>query len=177
MEDPDLNAVIDLFKPRTIKRNTLLLSEGDTCQELFFIYSGSIRTYYITAEGQEKTRYIALDGSVATALASFISRQPSYEFVETIEPCGLLAISYPDFFALMKKYPAWEIFYRMLLEQAYLHQHKRIGNLVTLTAAQRYNMLLAEHPDYVKRISNRILASYLGLSQETLSRLKSKMIY
>jgi CRP-like cAMP-binding protein len=75
---------------------------------------------------------------------------------------------------LVSAIPQWEKFYRTLLEMAYLFQNKKIENLVTLSAKQRYGNLMTETPIYIQRLSNKILASYLNITQETLSRLKSK---
>lgn len=174
VDDNSLDKIIDCFTLKTVKRNTILLSRGEVCKEFYFVQSGSIRTYYLTKQGHEKTRYIALDGSIATSITSFISQQPSFEYVETIEHSELYAISHKDFYQLMTEIPPWEKFYRTLLEMAYLYQNKKIEHLVTLSAGQRYDKLLAENPQYIQRISNKILASYLDITQETLSRLKSK---
>jgi CRP-like cAMP-binding protein len=174
MEDKMLDKVVSRFRLKNVRKNTIILSEGDTCKELYFVHSGCIRTYYITRQGHEKTRYIAPDGTIATSITSFISQQPSFEFVDALEHSELYAISRDDFYVLMREVPQWEQFYRTLLETAYLFQNNKIESLVTLSARQRYEKLLAENPAYVKRFPNKILASYLDISQETLSRLKSK---
>jgi len=174
LNEQQLDKIIKHFKPKNISRNTVLLSEGDVCKEFYFVNKGIIRTYYITKEGQEKTRYIACAGSFVTALSSFISQQSSFEFVDTLEEAELFAISHSDFFKLLKEIPEWNEFYRTLLEMAYLFQNKKIENLVTLTAKQRYEVILTETPSYVQQLSNKILSSYLDITPETLSRLKSK---
>lgn len=174
LDEIQLNKIVACFKLKSVKKNTLLLSEGETCKEFYFVHKGCIRTYYITKQGQEKTRYVAFDGSVATSIASFISQQPSFEFVDTLENSELYVISHRDFYQLASDIPQWEKFYRTLLETAYLYQNKKIEHLVTLSARQRYDHLLDVNPIYVQRLSNKILASYLDITQETLSRLKSK---
>ena len=174
IDDKEIDKILTCFKPKTIKRNTILLSEGEICKEFYFVESGCIRTYYITKQGHEKTRYVAFDGSIATSLSSFISQKPSLEFVDTLENSELYVISHKNFYQLVSDYPEWEKFYRMLLEMAYLYQNKKIENLITLSAKQRYDKVLAETPIYLQRLSNKILASYLDITQETLSRLKSK---
>ena len=111
---------------------------------------------------------------IATALSSFISQQPSFEFVDALEKSELLYISHSNFYGLVNEMPEWEKFYLKLLEFAYLYQNKKIEELVTLSAIKRYAILMKEHPIYIQRLSNKILASYLDITQETLSRLKSK---
>jgi CRP-like cAMP-binding protein len=111
---------------------------------------------------------------VATSLSSFISRQPSFEFVDALENSELLYISHTNFDNLTKQFPEWEKFYLKLLEFGYLYQNKKIEELVTLSAGERFAILMKEQPSYIQRLSNKVLASYLDITQETLSRLKSK---
>lgn len=174
IDDKQIDIIISCFKLRSVKKNTILLSEGEICKEFYFVHSGCIRTYYITKQGNEKTRYVAFENSIATSISSFISQQKSFEFVDTLENSELYSISHKDFYQLISDIPQWEKFYRTLLEMAYLYQNKRIENLVTLSAKQRYDKLITETPIYVQRLSNKILASYLDITQETLSRPKSK---
>lgn len=174
IDNKEIDKIVNYFIPKTVKRNTILLSAGEICKEFYFVNSGCIRTYYITKQGQEKTRYVAFDGSIVTSISSFISQKPSFEFVDTLENSELFVISHKNFYQLMSDYPQWEKFYRMLLEMAYLYQNKKIENLVTLSAKQRYDKIVTENPIYIQRLSNKILASYLDITQETLSRLKSK---
>lgn len=170
----DINSIIACFKKRSIKKNTILVSEGETCREMYFVHSGCVRTYYLTKQGKEKTRYIAFANSFVTSISSFIAQQPTFEFVEALETSELYAIRHSDFYQLISTIPQWEYFYRSLLERAYLFQHKKIEDLVTLSAKQRFDKVMEETPFYVQRLSNKILASYLDITQETLSRLKTK---
>ncbi len=151
--DKQIDKIVRCFKLKTVKRNTILLSEGEICKELYFIHSGCIRTYYITKQGQEKTRYVAFENSIATSISSFISQQQSFEFVDTLENSELYAISHQDFYKLVSDIPQWGRFYRTLLEMAYLYQNKKIADLVTLPAKQRYEKLMTETPVYIQRLS------------------------
>ena len=169
-----LEDIVQQFRHVTFKRNTTLLSQGETCNKLYFVNEGCIRTFYITEQGHQKTRFVAFEGMVATSLTSFISQQPSFEFIDALENSELLYITRADFYMLAEKIPEWQQFYLKLLEFAYIYQNKKIEELVTLSAGERYALLMKEHPGYIQRLSNKILASYLDITQETLSRLKSK---
>lgn len=171
--EQELDQIIDCFVPKSVKRNTILLHEGEVCNSFYFIATGCIRTYFIDKNGSEKTRYIMPDCSIGTALTSFISRQPSAEFLQTLEETELLAIHYTDFYRLNNQFRNWTIFYQKILEMAYTFQNKKIEQLVTLTAKQRYEKLLEENPKLIQIVSNKVLASYLDIREETLSRLKS----
>jgi CRP-like cAMP-binding protein len=172
--EEELRLILKCFKPKTAKRNKQLLSQGEVCSEFYFVHTGCIRTGFLTKEGTEKTRYVMHDNFIGTALTSFISQKPSFEFIDALEDTELLTISYQDFYKLNNDLIAWKIFYQRILEMAYAFQNKKIEGLVTLSAKQRYELLLKEDAILTQKLSNRILASYLDISQETLSRLKSK---
>ena len=118
VDEEDLDLILDCFQMRLFKKNEIILSAGDVSKEFYFINRGCIRTYFITKQGNEKTRYIM------------------------IEP--------------------------------YSFQNRKIESLVTLSAKERYDELLRDTPKMTQRVSNKILASYLDIKQETLSRLKSR---
>jgi CRP-like cAMP-binding protein len=171
--EKELNYILSFFKPKKAKRNTILLHEGTICKEFFFINTSCIRTFFIDKNGHEKTRYIVLDNQVGTALKSFISQKPSTEFIETLDDTAYLTISHHDFLQLNEELKNWKLFYQTILEKAYSFQNKKIEALMTKTARERYEDLLKENPMLTQRLSNRVLASYLDIREETLSRLKS----
>ena len=100
-----LEQIVKLFKPKSVKRNAILLAAGDVCKELYFVNKGCIRTYYISKEGKERTRYIAFDGIIGTALSSFIANSTSFEFVDALEDSELLCISRVNFYQLIDEIP------------------------------------------------------------------------
>jgi len=173
-EETELEKIVNCFKPTSAKKGNLMLHEGRVCKEFYFVISGGIRTYFIDKNGHETTRYIMLENHIGTALSSFIAQKPSMEFIEAIDDTELLSISYHDFYRLNKEIDNWKIFYQRILEMAYTFQNRKIEQLVTLTAKQRYDFVLKENPTFTQRLSNKILASYLDVREETLSRLKSR---
>jgi len=173
LDEKQLEIVLNKFKFKKIKRKTLLLLPGEICNKLYFIEKGSLRIYYLTKQGKERTRSIALEGSLVTSTSSFISKTPAFEFIESLEDSELWIMGHKDFFQFVSDMPKWENFYRILLEKAYISQNKKLESLVTLTARQRFEQMQKENPIYIKRFQNKILASYLNISQESLSRLKS----
>jgi CRP-like cAMP-binding protein len=173
-DEQELEKISDCFKPKFVKKNSILLHEGNICKDFYFINTGCIRTFFIDKNGHEKTRYVMLDNHIGTALTSFISQKPSVEFIEALGETELMTINHTEFYRLNKEIDNWRIFYQRILEMAYSFQNRKIEQLVTLTAKQRYNIVLKENPVLIQRLSNRILASYLDIREETLSRLKSK---
>lgn len=173
-DEHELEKISDCFNPKSVKKNDILLNEGNVCKEFYFISTGCVRTFFIDKNGHEKTRYVMLDNHIGTALTSFIAQKPSFEFLETLDDTELLAISHSNFIRLNDEMVNWKIFYQRILEMAYSFQNKKIEQLTTLTAKQRYDNVLKENPILIQRLSNRVLASYLDIREETLSRLKSK---
>lgn len=173
LDESQLEIVLKKFKFEKIRPKTLLLLPGEICNKLYFIERGALRIYYLTKPGKEKTRSIGLEGSLVTSTSSFISQQPSFEFIESLEDSELWTIGHKDFFQLVADMPKWDKFYRILLEKAYIYQNKKLESLITLTAKQRFEQVQKENPIFIKRLQNKVLASYLNISQETLSRLKS----
>jgi CRP-like cAMP-binding protein len=172
--EPLSDKIIAHFKPLKVKRNTRLLHEGEVCKELYYVHKGCLRTYFIDKDGTEKTSAAILDNNTGTAWTSFISQQPSIEFIEATEDSELLTISHTEFYRLTKKDIAWKDFYLQSLEHAYLNQGRKIEALMTLNAQQRYQKLLKGNPRLIQRLSNKTLASFLHMREETLSRIKSK---
>ncbi|MDP2235261.1 MAG: Crp/Fnr family transcriptional regulator [Bacteroidales bacterium] len=173
-DEKELEKICSCFKFKSIKKNTVLLSEGEVCTEFYYIQKGCLRTYFLTRLGNEKTRFVTFDCSIGTALTSFISQKPSFEFIDVLEDTDLFAINYTDFYNLNKELIHWKDFYQRILEMAYSFQNRSFENLVTLTAKQRFEQVMNTNPILIQRLSNKVLASYLDITQETLSRIKSK---
>lgn len=175
LNDQDLNTILSYFKPLKQNKHDLLLSQGETSQRTYFVGKGCLRFFFINEEGKDVTRYIAFENQFATALVSFITKMPSIEYLEAIEKSELLYINHEDFDHLMKIIPEWREFYCLYIEKAYVNNANRLMSFTTMDALERYNQLLKVNPKIVKRLPNKIVASYINISQETLSRLKSKV--
>ncbi len=172
--DGELDKILSYFKTSSLEKNEFLVIERQTSQRMYFVGKGCLRIVFITENGQEATRYLAFENNFATALVSFISKQPSLEFIQALEQTELLYIHQRDFYHLLEIVPAWEKFYRHYLEMAYVNNTNRLMSFLTRDATEKYRQLLNENPTIVQRLSNKIVASYLNISQETLSRLKTK---
>ena len=171
----EFDLILAYFKPLKLKKNHLLLDYGETSQRIFFITSGCLRIFFINDDGQDATRHFAFENQMATALVSFITREASGEFVQAMEETELLSITHEDFYGLLELLPKWEKFYRCYLEMAYVTSTRRLRSFLTLDSKEKYQQLLQENPRIVQRLPNKMVASYLNISQETLSRLNSKV--
>lgn len=172
--DSELDKIGGCFKTKYTKKGQILLSEDEVCREFYFVNMGCLRTYFIDSKGNEKTRLVMPHFSIGTALTSFISQKPGFELIESLDDSEVMSIDHFDFYRLTEEIAQWKEFYLKILEMAYIFQNRKIEALVTLTAQQRYELAIKENPKLGERISNKVLASYLDITPETLSRLKSK---
>lgn len=176
ISQPNLDTVLSYFKEQEVRKDEILLAEGETSKRMYFVKSGCVRIYFLQADGAEATRYLAFENNFATGLTGFISQQPSQENIQALEKTELLYITRTDFHTLLDQIPEWEKFYRSYLEAAYVTNTKRLMSFITMDATARYQSLITEHPTIPQRLSNRMVANYLGISQEALSRLKHKLL-
>jgi len=173
---PQLALVLSLFEPSHQSRHTVLLHAGQVNQYMNFIERGALRIFFMREDGQEATRHLAFEQQFITSLGSFITQEPSHEYVQTLEACELLRISRQNFYYLLECVPAWEKFFRHYLENAYLINLRVYQREITKDAEQRYQELLALSPQVVLRLPNKMVASYLNMSPETLSRIKARLV-
>jgi len=175
ISDEDLIKIISFFKPLKKNKNELLIEPGQKSQHTYFVVKGCLRIYFENLDGKEVTRYIAFENQFATALIAYITNEPSTEFIQSIEETELLYIPHTDFNYLLETLPIWQKFYSKYLEKAYVNNANRIMSFTTMSALERYNQLLQVNPKMVCRLPKKIVASYINVTQETLSRLKSKL--
>ncbi|TWI99232.1 CRP-like cAMP-binding protein [Mucilaginibacter frigoritolerans] len=175
IDDEQLQVVFSHFKSLTLKKNEMINILGTPARRMYFVNKGCLRVYFVKANGAEVTRRFAFENTFSTSLTSFISGEPLTEITKAIEASELLYITRDDFYGLLDVMPAWGKFYRNYLEFAYVTNTKRLQSFATHDAAERYKQLLKESPHMVLRLSNKMVANYLNISQEALSRLKSKI--
>jgi len=173
--DEELAAFCSKFKLKITKRNEILLAAGNICRYVYFVNKGCLRVYLVDENGRESTRILIPENNFGTAFPSFILQEPSMAFIQSVEPSEVLLLSYEAFKQLPDILPAWEKIYRINLEQAYIASIKRIESLITMGAKERYVLFMENSPGLIQRLPSKIIADYLGISQETLSRLKSKI--
>lgn len=139
-----------------------------------FIVKGGVKACFVDDKGVETIRYAAFDNEFIASIYSFIKQTPSDEYICAVEACELLAISFNDFKNVLSKSTLLKDLYIKMLEETYLYNHWRIETLLRLDARQRYEYMLQKNRKLVQRLSNKNLSSYLGITQESLSRIKSK---
>lgn len=173
---PDrLDDMLDAFHPRILGRQESLLEIGEVCQHVHYVAEGCLQVYLWNTDGQEATRDFVLTQQWCSSLASFRDQHPAMEGIRAIEPSRVLSIAHADFLTLVEQLPVFAQRYQYLLEQAYLLSTKRVSALLSLNASQRIEWLHNHQPELARNVSSRLLASYLGMTKETYSRLRAKI--
>ncbi len=175
IRDDELSHIFSFFTLLKTRRNELLLHEGEICRHYYFVNKGCLRLFTTNSEGVQTTRYFAFEGAFGTALPSLITQTPAFECVQTIEQSELLKISRDSFFNLVDTVPAFGKIYRQILERGFITAQQRIYGFQGFDAMEKVKWVMNYQPDFLVRVSNKMAASYLGITPSTLSRIKSKL--
>ncbi|MDF2515430.1 MAG: cAMP-binding protein [Sphingobacterium sp.] len=171
----EITEVAQLFEFRKLNKNDFFVKESQPCNEVALIESGIFRSYYTTSSAVDVTYCFRFPNSMIAAYSSFITGGPSMETMQAISPAELWVIKKSAIDKLASESLVWTKYLKMIAEQQYLELEKRIFQLQKETALQRYTVLLRDQPEFVQQIPLQYLASYLGITQRHLSRIRSEI--
>ncbi len=154
-------------------KGDLIVEEGKTCNYLFFTSEGIVRTY-LYQKGKDITHWIYADKSFFTSWHSYILRKPSSEYIEVTTDAKMILISYDDWQNLYREFPELERFGRLLIEEQIAIIDEFYKGYYFLTAKEKYELLTKSFPNITQIANLGHIASMLGISQETLSRIRAK---
>jgi CRP-like cAMP-binding protein len=168
------NALYNCFQKITLAKNAYLLNEGQVCKHLYFLEKGALRGFY-NLDGKEITHWFGFENDFVTSFHSFITKAPAVENIQLLEGSVLWAISKETLTGLFDRYHEIERLMRIAYEKYYIRLEERFVNAQFKTAKERYEDLLHHTPHIIERVPLGCIASYLGISQETLSRIRGKL--
>lgn len=166
-------ALTDALHRKELTKNSFLITEGKICDQIYFVEQGCLRGYY-NHDGKEISYWFAFENDFVTSFYSFISRQPCVENIQALESCTLWAVSWRDLQKLYDRHPDIERLGRLMNERYYMRLEERFVRNHFKEARERYENLMAHAPHFLQRIPLGHIASYLGITQETLSRIRGK---
>lgn len=152
---------------------TIITDIGVTHKYIYFIIKGAIRTFYRDKDLNEITSWLLFEGDLAISVCSFFSQSPGFEAMEALERCTLLTISYDNLNELYRCHPDFNFIGRVLTEKYYTRSEEKANLLRSFTAMERYIHLMNVSPEVLNRVSLKYIASYLGITQSTLSRIRA----
>lgn len=161
------------FEEVTIQKGEKLVSDGAIARYLYFINEGILNSYYYQ-DGRKVTSWFYDENQFVTVWYSFYTQKPGYEAIEALEDCHLYRISYSNYQKLIAEYPAFNNFARLLVEEAFIFLEEFTKGWSFLSAKEKYQLLLEYFPEVELRVKLGSIASLLGISQETLSRIRSE---
>ena len=162
-------------KIRKYLKGQFVVQNGDICRVESFVLSGCLKTFYIDDEGQEHIVMFAIENWWTADLGSFITQTPADYNVQCIENSVLAQLNFDDLEHLYLQLPKLERFFRIIVQKAYVAAQKRLINNLSLPAKERYLQFREQYPLVEQRVPQYMIASYLGITKEFLSKIRSQV--
>ncbi len=165
------------FSPKKLRKKQYLLQEGDVCKNMAFVESGLLRSYNVDDKGLEHMIQFAWEGWWITDTYSFLSGDAAAYNIDAIEDSELLLLTLPLFEEMLVQVPKMERYFRMLFQKNIISKERRLINSITYSAEDKYLDLVESRPELIQRIPQNLIASYLGITPETLSRIRKNILH
>ncbi len=172
--DEELFLFMQRLKPVTLKKYAFYLKEGQVCKAMVLVNKGGLR-YFSRSEKGDYTIGFAFEGEWLGDYESFLLQSPSPDFIEAIEDCELFTLNYADMHGLYEHSQRFERFGRLIAEKLFIDTAKSKRNLMIQSAEERYLELLTSQPHIFERLPQHLIASYLGIQPQSLSRIRAKI--
>jgi CRP-like cAMP-binding protein len=173
--DKEFKLSSTFFRPRTLQKRQFLVQEGEPGKYIAFIVHGCLRTFTVDEKGEEHVIEFAVDDWWSSDLHSFLTGEPATFNIDALEDSRLLLLDRDSRESLLKAVPKMERFFRLLQEAHYVATHRRISETLSKTADERYLSFLNMYPDLARRIPQKHIASYLGITPQSLSRIRKEL--
>jgi len=174
LDPPEIEYFLSLLEAKKLKKKDLLLRAGEPCTSINYVNSGALRAFYRDDNEKESTIMFAVADWWITDMPCFVSQDPAMINIEAIAESAILQLSKNDLDSLYIKIPKFERLFRILMQNAYIREQLRILQTLSLPAEVRYNNFLKKYPTIIQHATQKNVASYLGITPEFLSVIRSK---
>ncbi|HZH66139.1 MAG TPA: Crp/Fnr family transcriptional regulator [Flavisolibacter sp.] len=174
VSDGDWEKISSHLKILSIPKNSVLLKEGQVCNDVYFVVKGLVRLY-VVADGKQICRQFFFENSFVSAYDSFLSKQPSKTSADVLEDTTLYYFNHADIQYFYEQIPTFQLIGRVLAENMFIKISERVNSFLTESPELRYTQLVTNRPKVLQRIPQYMIASYLGITPEHLSRIRKKM--
>lgn len=174
LSNQDVELLHSALEVRDVKKKEHLLQAGEVCRDNYFIVKGCFRLYLITAKGAEQVIQFGIENWWITEYSSLKSGKQSQFYLQAIESSTVVVLPREKEDKLFEQIPQLEKYFRLVLEKAYSAQLNRIHYIFNLTGEENYRLMADSYPDFVQRVPQYMLASFLGITPEFLSALRGR---
>jgi CRP-like cAMP-binding protein len=170
----EVNIIESLFTFRTFRKRQYILQEGEITRHETFIVKGVTRTFEVDEKGQEHVLQFGLEDWWTGDLYSFLTETPAKSNIDCLEDTQVYQITKPNLETLYEKVPKMERHFRIVIQNAYIASTKRVASSLAKSATERYLDFTSQYPQIEQRVPNHLIASYLGITPQSLSRIRSQ---
>ena len=176
IDNGDIEAFVSKASLQKFCKKEFFIKEGEVCNRLLFIHKGAFR-YFVLHEGNDLTKDFAIDtqNPFCTSFTSFIKQEPSQIWIEALEDSTVWMWEAAYVAQLFQSHPGWTLFAKKMSESLYIRKERRELNFLRLSSEERYRRFLIDFPQFHQRIPQYHIASYLGLTPESLSRIRARI--
>lgn len=176
LSSEEAEIILKKFKKESYKSKTVLIRPGMDANFTYFVLKGVLRSYTIDANGAEHILNIATPNWWMADMYSYLGGKPAIMYVDVVDDCELLSITREEVETLYEEIPRLERFFRILTENNLLSNQQRVLDKMSLTAEERYEKFIKKHPEVTQCLPQKYIASYIGVTPEFFSKMKSRML-
>ena len=173
--DSEYTTLLELFSTQVVTKKTILFGQDHRSRNLYFVTRGMLHSYTTDAQGNQHTVQFAPEEHWTGDLAAFLAGDLTSNTLEALEDTTVLSMTHADFEYACNRFVKFERFFRLLIQNAYVSAQRRLNLNRIQSAEQRYCDLVTEQPDLPQRVPQYLIASYLGVKPQSLSRIRSKL--
>ena len=175
LDEEEAALFTSMLSYREVRKKAIILRQGDHCATISYVHSGVLRAYYLDNEGNENSIMFAIHDWWVTDIYSFATGNPAVMYIDALENSEVFQLLKEDLDRLFSQVPKFERFFRIMMQNSYIREQLRSIQNLSLSAEERYLNFSQKYPDFMQKVSQKQIASYLGMTPEFLSAIRSKL--